>query len=42
MKAIRRKLAIWLFDVATALYPGKGYGEAHHVGDKWIDWRIGK
>jgi hypothetical protein len=41
MRRIRYYLAVWLFDLAAQVYPStKGTLQAHHVGDRWLEWSI--
>lgn len=43
IRTLRFRLGTTLFDIATWICPkplGRGYGEAYHVGNKWVDWRV--
>jgi hypothetical protein len=42
MKALRHYISGWLFNQAARLYPtsGQRVGQAHHVGDMWLEWTI--
>ena len=39
---IRYHISVWLFDLAARIYPfhGRMTGQAHHVGNRWLTWKI--
>ncbi len=43
IRRLRFRIAVFLFDLAARVYPEmrvKKTGQAHHVGDRWLEWSI--
>lgn len=44
MRKLKMRIAAWMIDEAVKMLPlaTRKYGEAHHVGDRWLTWSVEK